>query len=139
MRKLGRSGSTAMEFALIAIPFFFLTFGIFDLGRYGITVFSLRTLASEGARQTYIQCYQQSVIYGTPAQISECGIPGSFDATVQKTVAPFLFLGGLTPTVSISPDASSLTVTATQDGFNMLMPFWGTALNAPSESVSIPF
>jgi hypothetical protein len=32
-----------------------------------------------------------------------------------------------------------LTVTASQAGFAMVMPIWGTSLNAPSAATIIPF
>ena len=35
--------------------------------------------------------------------------------------------------------AGALTVTASQPGFTMMMPIWGTVLNAPSASTSVPF
>ena len=57
----------------------------------------------------------------------------------KKAVAPFLYAGGLTPTLNYGSGATALTVTASQPGFTMLMPIWGTALNAPSASTSIPF
>jgi hypothetical protein len=34
---------------------------------------------------------------------------------------------------------SSLTVTASAPGFSMILPFWGTQLNAPSLSQTVPF
>ena len=37
MRKLDQRGVAALEFCLVAVPLFFLMFGIFDLGRYAIT------------------------------------------------------------------------------------------------------
>ena len=54
---------------------------------------------------------------------------------------PFLFIGGLTPTLNVPTPggaATKITVTASQPGFTMLMPIWGGALSAPSASNSIP-
>ena len=48
MRKLDRRGAAALEFCLVAVPLFTLMFVIFDLGRYAITVQSLRALANAG-------------------------------------------------------------------------------------------
>ena len=42
MRKLDRRGVAALEFCLAAVPLFTLIFVVFDLGRYAITVQSLR-------------------------------------------------------------------------------------------------
>jgi TadE-like protein len=134
MRKLDQRGVAALEFCLVAVPLFTLMFVIFDLGRYAITMQSLRTLASAEARGWMIQC-------GTPTAL---GISASctsdyLSAAQKQGVAPFLYAGGLTPAVSISTGASPRTFTASQPGFAMLMPIWGAALNAPSASTSVPF
>ena len=57
MRKLDQRGVAALEFCLVAVPFFTLMFAIFDLGRYAITMQSLRMLANAGARAVMINCY----------------------------------------------------------------------------------
>jgi TadE-like protein len=137
MRKLDQRGIGAMEFCLVALPLLTLMFTIFDLGRYAITVQSLRTLAGAGARAIMINCYTDAAIKKTPPACS--GDPLPSDAAKQA-VAPFLYFGGLTPTLSVPATATSpITVTASQPGFSMVMPIWGTALNAPSASTSIPF
>ena len=51
MRKLDKRGVAALEFCLVALPLFILIFAIFDLGRYAITMQSLRMLANAGARE----------------------------------------------------------------------------------------
>jgi Flp pilus assembly protein TadG len=137
MRKLDQRGVGAMEFCLVAVPLFTLMFTIFDLGRYAITMQSLRTLANAGARAIMINCYTTAAIQKTTPTCS--GDPLPSDAAKQA-VAPFLYNGGLTPTLSVPATATSpITVTASQPGFTMIMPIWGTALNAPSASTSIPF
>jgi Flp pilus assembly protein TadG len=137
MRKLDQRGIGAMEFCLVVLPLFMLMFAIFDLGRYTITMQSLRTLANAGARATMINCYTPAAIQRTTPACS--GDPLPSDAAKQA-VAPFLYNGGLTPTLNIPATAASpITVTASQPGFTMIMPIWGTALNAPSASISIPF
>jgi len=116
-----------------------LMFAIFDLGRYAITMQSLRMLANAGARAVMISCYTDAVIQ----KILPTGCTGDplpSDAAKQS-VAPFLYAGGLTPTLNIPPPATgatALTVTASSN-FTMLVPIWGTALNTPSASTSIPF
>ena len=83
-----------------------------------------------------IECYTTAVIDKTsPLAVP---IPPAIRAAKQD-VAPFLYSGGLTPTLNAAPGAAALTVTASQPGFTMLMPIWGTAFNAPSASTSIPF
>src|SRR5438105_7891233 len=134
MRKLDQRGVAALEFCLIAVPLFTLMFVIFDLGRYAITAQSLRTLANAGTRAMMINCY-------TPAAISKTS-PSScttdyLSAADKQAAAPFLYSNGSSsPTVSTTAGAAALTVTASQPGFTMIMPIWGTALNAPSASTS---
>jgi Flp pilus assembly protein TadG len=135
MRKLDQRGVAALEFCLVAVPLFTLMFAIFDLGRYAITMQSLRMLANAEARANMINCYTPAVIVNT----SPSSCTGDYLSVAQKqAVAPFLYAGGLTPTLSTASGAAALTVTASQPGFTMLMPIWGTALNAPSASTSIP-
>jgi Flp pilus assembly protein TadG len=141
MRKLDQRGVAALEFSFVAVPLFVLMFAIFDLGRYAITMQSLRTLASAGARATMIKCYTPAVLANT----SPSGCTADYLSAAQKqNAAPFLFSrdGTLTPTMSTTAGAAALTVTASQPGFTMLTPIiWGTgtAFNAPSASTSIPF
>src|SRR5262249_3650122 len=137
MRKLDQRGVAALEFCLVAVPLFTLMFAIFDLGRYAITIQSLRALANGEARANMISCYTPAAIGNTSP--SSCTV--DYLSVAQKqAVAPFLYAGGLTPTLSTASGAAALTVTASQPGFTMLMPMiWGAALNAPSASTSIPF
>jgi len=138
MKKLDQRGVAAFEFCLVAVPLFTLMFAIFDLARYALTMQSLRALANAGARATMINCYTNAVIQkNSPSGCS--GDPLPSDAA-KKAVAPFLYSGSLTPTLNLPATAASpLTVTASQPGFTMIMPIWGTALNAPSASTQIPF
>ncbi len=131
MRKLDQRGVAALEFCLVAVPLFTLMFAIFDLGRYAITMQSLRMLANAGARAVMI-CYD------VPNK-SYTGCTGDpLSAAAKQAVAPFLYRGGLTPTLTAALGTTALNVTASQPSFTMLMPIWGTALNAPSASTSIP-
>jgi TadE-like protein len=132
MRKLDKRGVAALEFCLVAVPLFTLMFAIFDLGRYAITMQSLRMLANAGARAVMI-CYD------VPNKTySGCtGDPLPSDAAKQA-VAPFSYSGGRPPTLAVALGATALSVTASQPSFTMLMPIWGTAFNAPSASTSIP-
>ena len=66
MRKLDQRGVAAFEFCLGAVPLFTLMFAIFDLGRYAITMQSLRTLANAGARAMMINnCYVNAELQKT--------------------------------------------------------------------------
>jgi hypothetical protein len=132
-----RRGTVAFEFCLAALPFFVTVFIIFDLARYGMTQTSLRMLATAGARAMMVNCYSGKVVQNQSP--SSCtGDPLPSDAAKQA-VAPLLYLGGLTPTLSVSASGGVLTVTATSPGFSMIMPIWGTSLNKPSVSTWVPY
>lgn len=138
MRKLDNRGASAFELVLVFVPLFTLIFAIFDLGRYAITMQSLRTLASTGARATMIRCYTPDVVNNTSP--SGCiDINTYLPVAKRKDAAPFLFFGGLTPTLTVGSSPDNLTITASQTAFKMLMPIWGTSLNAPNASTKIPF
>jgi Flp pilus assembly protein TadG len=138
MRKLDQRGVAALEFCLVAVPLFILMFAIFDLGRYAITMQSLRMLANAGARAMMINCYTPAVTKNTsPSGCTD--INSDFPDPQRQAAAPFLYAGGLTPALNTVSGANALTVTASEPGFNMLMPIWGTTLNAPSASTSVPF
>lgn len=138
MRKLDNRGIAPFEFIMVFVPLFTLMFVIFDLGRYAITMQSLRTLASAGARAVMINCYTPALLQNPPQSPSGCtGDPLSM--TAKQNAAPFLYFGSLTPTLAVGSSGNNLSVTASQTAFKMLMPIWGTALNAPSASTQIPF
>ena len=128
-----RSGATAMEFGIIGVVVFTMMFAIFDLGRYTITLHSLEMLAAESAR-TEIICYSPALA-GRPATTCS-GDPLS--VATKQTLFPFLYLGGLAPTVTTTTTAPRV-VQASQTGFTMIMPFWPAAMNAPLVSTSLPF
>ena len=149
MKKLDRRGVAALEFCLIAAPLFITMFAIFDFGRYAITMQSLRALADAGARAVMINCYTNDIVKNLP--LSNCtgdAIPAVAD---KEAVAPF---GGNTATLTVTcasagsactasatpaTNHGSLTVTASQPGFTMLMPIFGTSLNAPTTTTTVPF
>lgn len=133
-----RRGTTALEFSLVALPFLLTLFAIFDVGRYALTIYSLKTLASATARQIIISCYSPSVLSG--GSPSSC-TADPFTTAQQRAIAPFLYAGGLSPTVTAAVTGSTyLTVTAAEPDFKMLMSvLWGTSLDAPSVSTSIPY
>jgi hypothetical protein len=143
MRKLDQRGVAAFEFLLVAVAFFTFVYVIFDLGRYTITMQSLRALANAGARATMVgtqgnACYTDAAIKKTTPTCS--GDPLPSDAAKQA-VAPWLYAGGLTPTLSTTTGANAVIVTASQTGFTMLLPIWGAGMNAPNVTAStlIPF
>lgn len=138
MRKLDNRGMAPFEFIMVSVALFTLMFAIFDLGRYAITMQSLRTLASAGARAVMISCYTPALLQSPPQSPAGC-IGDPLSTAAKQNAAPFLFFGGLTPTLTVGANSNSLSVTASQANFTMLMPIWGTTLNAPSASNQIPF
>ena len=110
---------------------------IMDLRRYAITVQSLRTLASADARAMMIQLlhtrHNQATHHplAVPCHyLSGCGESNRCPLSVCWRSHTFTEHGS---------GAAALTVTASQPAFTMLMPIWGTALNAPSASTLVPF
>jgi hypothetical protein len=150
MRKLDQRGVASFEFCAVAVAFFTLVYVIFDLGRYAITMQSLRALAHADARAMMICCYTPAVV-GFPdcntgiVPTSPSSCRGNYLSTAQmQSIAPLLYAGNLSPklVISVPAGAKALTVTASFNdppGFKMLMPIWGTALNNPSASTQVPF
>ena len=138
MKKLDQRGAAAFEFCIVAIALFALVFAAFDLGRYVITVQSLRALANAGARAMMVKCYNDAAIGKT---ISPSTCTADYLTTAEKqAIAPYLYAGGLSPTMSTTVVGSALVVTASLPGFTMIFSsIWGTSLNAPSTSAKIPF
>ncbi|WP_244558730.1 TadE/TadG family type IV pilus assembly protein [Bradyrhizobium brasilense] len=138
MRRLDQRGVAALEFVLVFVPLCLVIFAVFDLGRYAITLQSLRALANAGARTIMINCYTNAVVQkNSPTNCG--GDPLPTDAAKQA-VAPFLYANGYIPTLTAPATASSpIVVTASSPSFKMLMPVWGTTLNAPSVTTQIPF
>ena len=129
------SGSVAVEFALVALPLFMTLLGIFELGRYAITMYSLRTLAGATAREVVIECYASKVSQNqSPATCTT----DPFSSTEKQQIAPALFWGG-SPTVSISASGNALTVQVSAPSFSMLMPFLGTRLQCPERVRHVAF
>ena len=138
MKRLDQRGSVAFEFCLVAVFFFIFVFGIFDFGRYAITMQLLRSLASEGARATMIQCYTPKVTQSYSP--SSCTDVSTYYTSTYLT--PVSDIAGITPTLSGSVSGSVLTITATLPGFTMMTPVWSqfNPFNTtPTASTSIPF
>src|SRR2546429_4734267 len=101
MRKLDKRGVAALEFCLVALPLFILMFAIFDLGRYAITMQSLRMLANAGARAVMISYDATNNTY------TGCTGDPLPSVAAKKAVAPFLYSGGLTPRLDL-PSTTAL-------------------------------
>lgn len=62
LRRLDRSesGAASVEFAMVATPFFMLIFGIFGIGIYQFTAFSLQNAVDQASRSLRTGSYQTS-------------------------------------------------------------------------------
>jgi Flp pilus assembly protein TadG len=142
MKKLDDRGAASWEFILVAVPFFTLVFAIFDLGRFAITLQSLQTLADAGARAVMI-CYANNIGTSYSGTYTGCDSGNPMTTAAMKNAAPFLYYGGLTPTLGVTSTGTAgsgkKTVTASQPAFAMMTSLWGTTFNAPSATASIPF
>jgi Flp pilus assembly protein TadG len=89
--RLGATGVTSLEFALVSLVFFPLFLGITDIARYLLTDHSLLTLMYAAERATILQNGYDRPING--AQYGTCsGIGAGFNNTpvVVSNVAPML-------------------------------------------------
>jgi hypothetical protein len=117
---LRQSGTSSLEFALVAVPFVFMLVGGMDLGRYFITRHSLHTLVDETARSAVVNCFNQKACpYGTAVPT-----PSNLWSKV-----PFLqqSLAGASLTVSQTFDTTTgiRTITATANyPFAFALPAW---------------
>src|SRR2546429_2544414 len=121
MRKLDKRGVAALEFCLVALPLFILMFAIFDLGRYAITMQSLRMLANAGARAVMISYDATNNTY------TGCTGDPLPSVAAKQAVAPFLYSGGLTPPLQLTAP----NVTASPPSFSLFLPLWA-ALQSPT-------
>jgi Flp pilus assembly protein TadG len=133
--RLGREGTTSLEFALVAVAFFSIMFACMDLGRYFITQHSLRTLTSELIRATLVQCS------GTT---SACSLSATnIEATEAKV--PFLVASAITlspvPTRSaVDPSTGVMTVTASASyAFTFTLPVLSSLSGPISNSTQLSY
>lgn len=138
MRKLDQRGVAAFEFCLVLIPFLMSILVIFDLGRYAITMQSLRAYANAGAREAMIDdCYVKPVL---AKQTPTCST-SDLSAVNRTKISPFL---SGSAALSLTAGSGVLTVQAKDDSFVMAMtpltsPLWPASFNAPSTSTKIPY
>src|SRR5215472_1173139 len=109
-----RRGSASLEFALIALPFFLLLFGITDMGRYLLFSHGVNAISSEAARYMMVQ------IMANPRPTNKvCNTSSSVAAQV-ASAAPYLDQTQLRLTICTTPfsppaggtPAINVTVTA---------------------------
>src|SRR5215472_8135126 len=121
-----RRGSASMEFALIALPFSLLLFGITDMARYLLVSHGVNTITSEAARYMMVQ------IMAGSSFTNGCQTSSSVAAQV-ASAAPYLDqvqLTFCTTTSTITPaggtPATKVTVTASYPFQFMCPAGWGS-------------
>src|SRR5690242_19283590 len=114
-----RSGSTAVELALVLWPFFAFIFAIFDLGHYMLAQHQLRTLAGEVVRSVVINCGSNNF-----GQLSSSCNANPLTTAQQQAIAPILFAGGASPSVTVTPSSGTIAVTASMSAFPTVLPWW---------------
>jgi Flp pilus assembly protein TadG len=131
--RLDKRGTTALEFALVAVPFLFLMIGTTDLGRYFLTQHSLRTLTAEAARAVMVNCFSASArCYLTPTEISAV-----------KAKVPFLIpnstaLNAFQEGPSGATGLRNVTVTAVYP-FSFIFYLWSGKSGNITETTSISY
>lgn len=70
-------GQAMTEFALVALPFFFLLFSIIEFGRVVYSIQMLNNAAREGARYAIVHGSES----GSPSGPMPGGVPNSYDLT----------------------------------------------------------
>jgi hypothetical protein len=121
-----RRGATALETTLVLLSLVMFIFGLFDLSRYALTLYSLSNLANEAARQQII-CYSPQI--ALPATTVTC--PSDPLSTDQKqTAAPALFWGDLTQQ-KVETDPTSHVITASVSNIKAAFPILLTPFPIP--------
>jgi len=133
VRRLGRRGSTTLEFALVSLAFLMMLLGSMEVGRYYFTSEAVRTVTAEAARQTMLN-------YRTSSP-SACPTSDSIKTYVTSTVArsPFLGASQLTLTVSCVISANgwgSLRVVVSYP-FSTSVPWLAVTTNISDEAYMV--
>lgn len=137
--RTGERGTTMAEFAIIAVVFFMIIFGIIEFGRLFYTHNALTDAARRGARyavlhkKSDIDCVKKVVVFGetnvNPTTCVETGLP---------------LINGLTTTnviVTYAPDygmnLGTATVEITNYTFNLSIPFARQTLRMPRYATTL--
>jgi Flp pilus assembly protein TadG len=138
-----RSGAAAVEFGLVALPFFMLMIGTFDLGVYALFKHSAGTLSAAGSRQVIIQAGTSIANATNPVALSAAISTACTNAVVSTVLssggqhAPALFLGTGAVLLTASVEGNECRVTA-QKNYSPVLPIWGGVLNNPTQRTNTP-
>lgn len=133
LRRLGNSGVTSLEFAIIAATFMALVIGCMDLGRYYIIEHSLRAFTSEAARAALAD-----------SSLSASGGTMSSQTSLSSLTAIVPFLDPSLLTLSISQNSFTtsspitITVTATYQ-FTAFSPIWAALTGTITDSTQLTY
>ena len=118
------SGTTAIEFAMVGLPFFMLLFGILGIGLYFFTTFSLENAVERASRLIRVGLVQQSGM--TAAE---------FKQEVCKHLPPFVDCGDkMRVNVQNYSDFGGIVAPACTDSEGNLIPPGGTSYNTGASS-----
>jgi Flp pilus assembly protein TadG len=136
-----RRGATAVEFAFVGAIFVFMLLGVVEFGRYYFTLQSVRSLASEAARDALISA--NSAIFGggnCTAQTSTTLTPNT------STIARYPLIRTTNPpldatwtrTCGSASAAARVTVRIRYD-FSFIVPFLPASVAQMDETVFLDF
>lgn len=118
------SGTTAIEFAMVGVPFFMLLFGILGIGLFFFTTFALENAVDRASRLIRVGAVQQS---GMTA--------ADFKEEVCKQAPPYVDCDGkMRVNVQSYSDFSDIVTPSCVDGGGKLVPAEDTAYSAGSSS-----
>lgn len=123
--RLGRSGTTTLEFSLIGGAFFLLIFGGMDLGRYYITLHSLHTVLGGAVRAAIIN-----------PTLTGCTAPAALVAAQAPFLQPSLL--SLCVTRATSSGVTTISVTASYN-FNFVVPIWSSSSGTLSDTTTLSY
>lgn len=129
------AGAASLEFALVGLAFLLILFGTLDLGRYFMTMHSLRTLTSALARATLVYCGRTGAVY-----TSSCNLPAAGVDSAESQV-PFLKSIDFTSTPSATRSqavagVATITASATYN-FTFVLPIFARLSGPISASTTL--
>lgn len=102
-------GSTAIEFAMVGTPFFMFLFGIFGLGMYFFTTFSLENAVEQASRLIRVGLVQQSGMTAEEFKQEVCSKLPAFvdcDGKMRINVQSYSDFGSIVPPACTDTDGN---------------------------------
>lgn len=107
--KRDESGTTAIEFAMVGLPFFMFLFGIFGLGLYFFTTFSLESAVEQASRLIRVGYVQQSGMTAEDFKQEVCNRLPAFvdcDGKMRVNVQSYSDFGSIVPPACTDTDGN---------------------------------